>query len=114
VAAHFRDPHVEAQARQVSAQAHAFGENQKRRLEKLPCNKMTGTPRGAVSSAMPKRVTAISTVPVGAVAGFESIDIFAQIAATFGADQGDRKQVAAALHNALAQKRAASGGARPT
>jgi hypothetical protein len=35
--------------------------------------------------------------------------IFAQVAATFGADQGDGKQVAAALHNALAQKRAASG-----
>jgi hypothetical protein len=56
---------------------------------------------------MPRRVTAISTDrrligqaqachsqfdgAVGAVAGFQTIDIFAQITASFGADQGDRK-----------------------
>jgi len=46
---------------------------------------------------------------VGTVTGFEAIHIFTQVATTFSADQGDGKQVAAALHNALAQKRAASG-----
>lgn len=45
---------------------------------------------------------------VRAVTGFEPVDVFTQVAATFSADQGDRKQMAAALHNALAQKRAAS------
>ena len=45
---------------------------------------------------------------VGAVARLETVDIFTQIATTLSADQGDGKQVAAALHNVLAQKRAAS------
>jgi hypothetical protein len=45
---------------------------------------------------------------VGAVTGLEAVYIFTQVATTFSTDQGDGKQIAAALHNALAQKRAAS------
>nr|GFD55972.1 hypothetical protein [Tanacetum cinerariifolium] len=39
---------------------------------------------------------------VHAVAGFQTVDVLDQVAASFGADQGHWKKMAAALHSALA------------
>jgi hypothetical protein len=46
-----------------------LGEYQKRRLEKLPGNKITGTPRSAAWPATPKRVWANWTLLSGLLPG---------------------------------------------
>ena len=114
VTAHFRNPHVEAQPRQIRAEPEAFGGKPEAPIGKAAVqqNHRHAAWRRVIGHAQAGDGDLHG--PVRAVAGFQSIDVFAQIAAPLGADQRDRKQVAAALHNALAQKRAASDGARPT
>ncbi|MNF99579.1 hypothetical protein D3C84_824840 [compost metagenome] len=89
--AHFRDPHIESQTRQIGAQPQAFWGEPEAPIGKAAVqqNHRHTTVRGRVRHAQTGHGQFHGAVR--AVAGFQTIDVFAQIAAPLGADQGDRK-----------------------
>ena len=89
--AHFRDPHIEPQARQIGAQPQALGGKPEAPIGKTAVQQdhRHATVRRLIGHAQARHRQLDGAV--GAVAGFQTIDIFAQIAAPLGADQGDRK-----------------------
>ncbi len=92
MAAHFRYPHIEALARQESAQADAF-----RRIPETPIRK-TAVQQNNRDAPVFRDIGKAQTGncqlngAVGAITGFEAIYIFTQVATTFSADQGDGKR----------------------
>src|SRR3989344_615067 len=104
VTAHFRNPDIEPQARQIGTQAQPLGGEPKTSIGKTAVQQdhrhATGCRFIGHAEARHRQFYGA----VRAVTGFQAVDIFAQITAALGADQGDRKQVAAALHNLLHKK----------
>ncbi|MNK95558.1 hypothetical protein D3C87_1157970 [compost metagenome] len=91
VTAHFRNPDVEPQAGQVSAQPQALGRKPEPAIGKAAVQQDHRHTTGGRLIGHAKACHSQFDGEVGAVTGFQAIHIFAQIAAPFGADQGDRK-----------------------
>ncbi|MNY30632.1 hypothetical protein D3C86_1647460 [compost metagenome] len=91
VTAHFRDPYVEPQARQIRPKAKALGRKPEASIGKAAVQQdhwhaTHGRLIGHAQAGDRQLDTRVRTV-----GRFQTINVFAQIAAPLGADQGDRK-----------------------
>ena len=91
MAAHLRNPHIEPGPRQKGAQAQALGGKPEASIGKTAMQQdhRNAAHRAAIGHAQTGDGQLHGAVR--AVPGLEAVDIFAQITAPFGANQGDRK-----------------------
>jgi hypothetical protein len=89
VAAHLGDPHIEAGTRQVRAQADAPGRVPETPVGKAAVQQHHRHPARIFGAGQAETGQGQLDAGVRAVVGFDKVDVLAEIAAQFGADQGD-------------------------
>jgi hypothetical protein len=105
MAAHLGDPHIEAGARQVGAQADALGRVPETPVGEAAVQQHHRHPARIFGAGQAETGQGQLDAGVRAVVGFDKVDVLAEIAAQFGADQGDGEKLTAALHGSDDRKR---------
>ncbi|MCY1453599.1 hypothetical protein D9M71_706050 [compost metagenome] len=88
VAAHFRDPHVEAGAGEKGTQANTFGRIPETAVGKTAVQENDRHTLGLVMVGQPQAGQGQFDAGVRAVAGLDPVHVFAEVTAAFGTEQG--------------------------
>ncbi|MOA19976.1 hypothetical protein D3C78_1403910 [compost metagenome] len=105
VATHLGNPRVETGTRQVRRKAQAPGRIPEPAIGKAAVQQDDRNATAALPAETAKAGQHQLDAGVGAVGGFEAIDVFSQIATEFRAHQRNGKEIATALHDCCLHKK---------